>query len=459
MRVAKMAYSQPVTKRNKKGRVISTYRRVRIVVPDGLAPSLPPPHAGRKNLTKKVGSDREHAEWTARFLAMIDEARGWTTIHRELTEINGLSLEQFIARGFIPPVFGKLDRKMDEILGKPAWKGVTAEPVTFESIIDKWMHKTKNGKRKGKKAREDMERPVKRFTAWLKSKYLPHDDMTQVTFEHCRDYRDHLYTTDPNPDHFKTHSNHLAMLKALFSCAAKDRRLSANPFADLEWDHGKENTRSDFTPDERAQILRLARDADPAIYWGNWLAAFGGQQNEELADLHARDIECLNGIWVIHIRENNRTTDQQLKTPNRTRVVPLHSALLREGFLKFVKSVGDRPLFHHLKLDSYGRRSGAFTAIINEWLHETVRIKKTLYSHRHVVTSILRNTLEPDGHPAVDGDIQRYLLGHGKKDVHSGYGENWVKTLKAAIEIILNPLSGGDDALGPTPNLALTATS
>jgi len=76
-----------------------------------------------------------------------------------------------------------------------------------------------------------------------------------------------------------------------------------------------------------------------------------------------------------------------------------------------------------------------------------------------VVTSILRNTLEPDGHPAVDGDIQRYLLGHGKKDVHSGYGENWVKTLKAAIEIILNPLSGGDDALGPTPNLALTATS
>jgi hypothetical protein len=102
------------------------------------------------------------------------------------------------------------------------------------------------------------------------------------------------------------------MLKALFSCAAKDRRLLANPFADLEWDRGKENTRPDFTPDERARILRLARDADPAIYWGNWLAAFGGQQNEELADLHARDVECINGIWAIHIREDNRTAYQQL---------------------------------------------------------------------------------------------------------------------------------------------------
>ena len=73
-------------------------------------------------------------------------------------------------------------------------------------------------------------------------------------------------------------------------------------------------------------------------------------------------------------------------------------------------------------------------------LHETVGTEKTFYSHRHVVTSILRNTLGPDGRPAVDGDIQRYLLGHGKKDVHSRYGENWVKTLKAAIEIIPNPL-------------------
>jgi hypothetical protein len=73
MRVAKMGDAQRVTKRDKKGRVTSSFERVRIVVPDGLAPSLPPPYPGHKSLTKKVY--REHAEWTARFLAIIEEAR------------------------------------------------------------------------------------------------------------------------------------------------------------------------------------------------------------------------------------------------------------------------------------------------------------------------------------------------------------------------------------------------
>jgi hypothetical protein len=62
MRVAKMGYAQRVTKRDKKGRVASSFERVRIVVPDGLRPSLPPPYTGHKNLTKRVYSDRKHAE-------------------------------------------------------------------------------------------------------------------------------------------------------------------------------------------------------------------------------------------------------------------------------------------------------------------------------------------------------------------------------------------------------------
>ena len=150
------------------------------------------------------------------------------------------------------------------------------------------------------------------------------------------------------------------------------------------------------------------------------------------------------GVWVIYIREDNRAPGQDLKTLARTRIMPLHSSILDEGFLEYVKSLGNRPLFYNLKLDGYGRRSGAFTAIINEWLHETVGVTTTFYGYRRFVTSVLRNTLGPDGRPAVDGDIQRYLLGHGKKDVHSGYGENWVKTLKAAIECIPDPLAEED---------------
>jgi hypothetical protein len=41
---------------------------VRIVVPDGLSLSLPMLYAGKKNRTKKITSDREATEWTAKFL-------------------------------------------------------------------------------------------------------------------------------------------------------------------------------------------------------------------------------------------------------------------------------------------------------------------------------------------------------------------------------------------------------
>ena len=65
---------------------------------------------------------------------------------------------------------------------------------------------------------------------------------------------------------------------------------------------------------------------------------------------------------------------------------------------------------------------------------------KPFHSHRHTAVSYLRNTLTPEGHPAVKEDIERYLTGHAGKDVHARYGDQWIKTLKAAIEVIPNPL-------------------
>ena len=52
----------------------------------------------------------------------------------------------------------------------------------------------------------------------------------------------------------------------------------------------------------------------------------------------------------------------------------------------------------------------------------------------------MRNTRLPDGSPAVKEDVERYLLGHAGKGAHAGYGKQWIETLKAAIEIIPNPL-------------------
>ena len=48
----------------------------------------------------------------------------------------------------------------------------------------------------------------------------------------------------------------------------------------------------------------------------------------------------------------------------------------------------------------------------------------------------------PDESPAVKEDIERYILGHAGKGAHAGYGKRWFETLKAAVEVIPNPLEG-----------------
>jgi hypothetical protein len=129
-----------------------------------------------------------------------------------------------------------------------------------------------------------------------------------------------------------------------------------------------------------------------------------------------------------------------------SRDAPLHSALLADGFLDYREGIiteyGHGPLFPEIGLDAYGRRNGV-SSPISKWLRNVVGIrdpKKPFHSHRHMATSFPRNTRLPDGSPAVKEDVERYLLGHAGKGAHAGYGKQWIETLKAAIEIIPNPL-------------------
>jgi integrase len=431
MRVARMGYTQRVTKRDKRGRITSSWVRVRIVVPDGLSPSLPPPYAGKKNLTKKTSDEREAAEWTGRFLAIIDQAAGRASAYSEVVGLDRLSDQDRLRQA--PAVLAKFDKWLYELTVRPAWMAKT-EPVIFEPMIERWAKYT-NAPKKG---RQDMETKCGRFAA-----YLGHDDMAKVTFENCRDYRDEMIEDgELSPGSI---SNHLKALKALFVYAFDNEpdRIPSNPMARVKFSPGKGEERDDFTGDERLTILRMARQAEPHIYWLNWLASFTGARLSELADAHTADIVCIDGIWALKIHCKHRSPDQRLKTIVSTRVVPLHSALLAEGFIEYVAIVGPGPLFPQLKLDGYGKRAGQASTDISDWLRNVVKItddNKPFYSHRHTATSYLRNTLTPEGHPVVKEDVERYLTGHARNAAHAGYGKQWIDTLKAAVEVIPNPL-------------------
>jgi hypothetical protein len=71
--------------------------RVRIVVPENLRPQMPPPHTGKKSLTKALGTgnEREANRWAvpyiAEFQGIITQTEARISGLSELAEIDGFN--------------------------------------------------------------------------------------------------------------------------------------------------------------------------------------------------------------------------------------------------------------------------------------------------------------------------------------------------------------------------------
>jgi integrase len=271
--------------------------------------------------------------------------------------------------------------------------------------------------------------------------------MLRATFQNGRDWRDEMIEDgDLKPGSI---SNHLKLVKALYNYGLDNypEKIPSNPLARVQYNPGDGEPRDDFTPDDRRKVLRMAREAEPHIYWPNWLCSFHGPRNGEIADMSTLDIKCIEGIWIFNISTKNRIKGHRLKTPVSPRRLSLHQACIDEGFIDYRDSVvrkhGHGPLFPDVGLDTYGRRVGVVTHKLSDWLRGTVGItdpNTPFYSHRHTATSYLRNTIGENGEPVVKESIERYILGHRRKGSHDGYGGQWFATLKSAVEVIPNPL-------------------
>ena len=108
-----------------------------------------------------------------------------------------------------------------------------------------------------------------------------------------------------------------------------------------------------------------------------------------------------------------------LKTATAERTVPLHPALLDEGFLAFVESVRSGPLFVGLRPDKFGNRGGSGTKQLGRWVRllgiEDERVQPN-HGWRHRMRTLgRRHGLAPD--------IVDAIVGHARKSVADRYGE------------------------------------
>ncbi len=292
--------------------------------------------------------------------------------------------------------------------------------VTITGLIEAWAKGRENER---KRTRDEWVRRLRQF-----SDFLGHDDAEAVTGKDLRNWRDHLRKTGLKA---KTiNESCIAPVRAIFAAAESEDVLKSNPLAGLKIalkeDKTKERPRRPYTNAEATKLLKAARKRKDALRWLTWLMAYTGARINELAQLHKKNVLKENNIPFLGIAPS--TDDgHEIKTSASRRDVPLHRALITEGFLKWVAKQPEGPLFRELPEGRYGKRGDAASKRYGRWLRTEVGItdKRVVgHSWRHFMEDRLRGIEAPD-------EIADGILGHSLKGQRGTYGEGPPLRLKA----------------------------
>ncbi len=114
-----------------------------------------------------------------------------------------------------------------------------------------------------------------------------------------------------------------------------------NPLAGIDLP-AKQTTEQGARTHERAlarELLKKCRvETNPAWRWIPWLIAYSGARIHEIAKLLKSDVREYEGVWYLNIEGKG-------STKNRTRRIPLHEAVVAEGFVEFVRNAPQGKLF------------------------------------------------------------------------------------------------------------------
>jgi integrase len=157
--------------------------------------------------------------------------------------------------------------------------------------------------------------------------------------------------------------------------------------------------------------------------WCPWLAAYSGARIGELTSLERRDIRDEGGIPVMDLR---------VTKTGQPRTVPLHSHLIEQGFLAFVASHPEGPLFYDPK------RHGKGTATtpselqghkLGRWIREKVSLDKGVHPNHGWRHTWKTRALEA----GIEERLRDAVTGHSVASVGRRYETPTLKMLADAM--------------------------
>ena len=255
-----------------------------------------------------------------------------------------------------------------------------------------------------------------------------------ITRQHVIQFKDRLLASGQS----EVNTNkQLIALKTLLNYASDNALIGTNPAAGVSVAVTlKERPRTSFDSTALNAIfngpvytqgLRPKAGGGDAAFWIPLLALFTGARLEELGQLHPSDVfeepyydeqSQQQTAWVVRFRMS-KARNQQVKNATSNRRVPLHSEIIRLGFISLVREAQhekrDR-IFPELVADKYGVETAQFS----KWFGRYLRLKcgvlderMAFHSFRHSFKELCRQE---------DITVSDTLTGHSSGKVADKYG-------------------------------------
>jgi integrase len=294
------------------------------------------------------------------------------------------------------------------------------QPVAFKQLVDGWAAE----RRPVAKTQYEWSRVVRQLEA-----FLGHGDARRLTSENLIEWKRSMVEAGLRPKTIQDAK--LAPLRAILQWGVQNKLMPSNPAEgiSLEVRSKQGEKKRSFTDAEAQLILRAAlAEKDPVRRWVPWIGAYSGARISEICQLRSEDVIQINDIWCMKLDP----AAGSLKTSGSERIIPLHDALIENGFLKFVVTIKSGPLFASLSPDKFGKRGGNGTKVIGRFVRQ-LGLKDTRLSPSHS----WRHRIKTSGRKyGLAQDILDAITGHGARSVGDSYGEFPVEALFREISKI-----------------------
>jgi integrase len=331
-------------------------------------------------------------------------------------------------------------RDAGEVIDTPALQAIrkaAAKPVKLKDVYDRW----KVSKPRSPDSLNTCLRSVALF-----EEFTGNPAITALTREQGDGFRTWLQQPERKTTS-KTARDRLTWVKSLLKYAKRDLGLlPENPWEGIEIAFKTTNKRRPWTADELKAFFtqdlytqyKLPSDkkagAD-AAYWIPLLGLYSGARVSELAQLRPSDVEKTGLIHLLSITDEGE--GQSVKSQAGVRKVPIHSELIRLGFLEYAANLQDRR--ENSLWPALRSREGKPGAYFSQWFGIYRKalgfgLYPDFHCLRHTVRSQMAEAETPEG-------VMDTLVGHEVKGSTGTkvYTHRTMTTLQKAIEVLAYP--------------------